>query len=193
MARAYTLKRRAENQAATRQKIVEAAVDLHTTVGPASTTVSMIAEKAGVQRHTFYAHFPDERSLFLACSGHAAARDPMPKAEAWGAVADPRERIRVGLRELYDWYGRNAALTGSVLRDAEHHPIVREMVALRRGRVIDVYREVLGAGLGSDAVRLLEVALSFYTWRSLVAEGGLAGEAAADLMARAITCRGLAG
>lgn len=188
MARAYTLKRRAENQAATRQKIVEAAVDLHTTVGPSATTVSMIAEKAGVQRHTFYAHFPDERSLLLACSGHAAARDPMPKADAWEAVADPRARAAVGLREVYAWYGRNADLTASVLRDAERHPIVREMVALRRGRVYDVYREVLGKGLGPDGLRLLDLALSFHTWRSLVGEGGLASDEAADLMARTVTC-----
>jgi AcrR family transcriptional regulator len=68
MARTYTLKRRAEQQAETRQRIVEAAVDLHS-VGPAFTTISMIAERAGVQRHTVYAHFPDERSLYLACSG----------------------------------------------------------------------------------------------------------------------------
>ena len=71
MTRTYTLKRRAEQQAETRLKIVEAAVELHSSVGPAQTTVSMVAERAGVQRHTFYAHFPDERSLLLACSGLA--------------------------------------------------------------------------------------------------------------------------
>ena len=69
MARTYTLKRRAEQQAETRRRIVEAAVELHGSVGPALTTISMVAERAGVQRHTLYAHFPDERSLFLACSG----------------------------------------------------------------------------------------------------------------------------
>ena len=69
MARKYTLKKRADQQAQTRQRIVEAAVDLHGSVGPAATTISMVAERAGVQRHTLYAHFPDERSLFLACSG----------------------------------------------------------------------------------------------------------------------------
>jgi AcrR family transcriptional regulator len=78
MSRTYTLKRRAERQAETRRRIVEAAVDLHSSIGPARTTVSMIAERAGVQRHTFYAHFPDERSLFLACSGLTLERDPLP-------------------------------------------------------------------------------------------------------------------
>ena len=84
MTRTYTLRRRAEQQAETRRRIVEAAVDLHGSVGPASTTFSMIAERAGVQRHTLYAHFPDERSLLLACSGLAHERDPLPDPEPGG-------------------------------------------------------------------------------------------------------------
>src|SRR4029077_9727775 len=88
MARTYTLKRRAEQQAETRQRIVEAAVELHSSVGPARTTVSMIADRAGVQRHTFYAHFPDERGVFVACSGLVAERDPLPDAEPWRAIDD---------------------------------------------------------------------------------------------------------
>src|SRR4051812_7605970 len=119
MTRTYTKKRRAEQQAETRQRIVEAAVALHGTIGPARTTVSMVAERAGVQRHTFYAHFPDERSLQLACSGLAFERDPLPDAEPWRTVEDPGERLRVGLRAIYDWYARNADLTACVLRDAE--------------------------------------------------------------------------
>src|SRR5215831_15504976 len=100
MSRTYTLKRRAEQQAETRQRIVEAAVDLHSSVGPALTTISMVAERAGVQRHTLYAHFPDERSLYLACSGLAMERDPPPDAAAWRGIADRRERLAAGLRAI---------------------------------------------------------------------------------------------
>src|SRR5919106_6382394 len=110
MARTYTLKRRAEQQAHTRRRIVEAAVDLHGSVGPALTNTSMVAERAGVQRHTLYAHFPDQRSLYLACSGLVAERDPLPDAEPWQGIADQRERLRVGLQAIYDWYGRNESL-----------------------------------------------------------------------------------
>src|SRR5689334_22484728 len=97
MARTYTLKKRAEQQAETRKRIVEAAVELHSTVGPSATTLSMIAEKAGVQRHTLYAHFPDERSVFMACSGLTHERDPMPTADAWREIADHSERLTAGL------------------------------------------------------------------------------------------------
>src|SRR5262247_1310204 len=97
MTRTYTLKRRAEQQAQTRRRIVEAAVDLHSSVGPALTTFSMVAERAGIQRHTLYAHFPDERSLYLACSGLAMERDPLPDAKPWREIEDRPERLRAGL------------------------------------------------------------------------------------------------
>src|SRR4051794_21050871 len=133
MTRTYTLKRRAEQQAETRLRIVEAAVDLHGSVGPALTTFSMLAERAGVQRHTLYAHFPDERSLYLACSGLVTERDPLPDAEPWRSIEDRRERLHAGLRAIYGWYERNAALAACVLRDAEHHALTRDIAELRFG------------------------------------------------------------
>src|SRR3569833_1702075 len=96
MARTYTLKRRAEQQAETRHRIVEAAVELHGKVGPARTTVSMVAERAGVQRHTFYAPFTEKRSLLMACSGLALERDPMPDAAPLKTIKDLRERLHAG-------------------------------------------------------------------------------------------------
>src|ERR1700742_1042726 len=119
MARTYTLKRRAEQQGETRRRIVEAAVELHGSVGPANTTFSMIAERAGVQRHTLYAHFPDERSLSLACSGLHYERQQLPDAAACRDIGDVRERLTTGLRAVYDWYERNAALVACVVRDGE--------------------------------------------------------------------------
>jgi AcrR family transcriptional regulator len=188
MARTYTLKRRAEQQAETRQRIVEAAVELHGSVGPALTTYSMVAERAGVQRHTLYAHFPDERSLFMACSGHVNERDPPPEAAAWRDVEDRRERIAAGLRAVYDWYGRNATLLASVLRDAEHHSLTREVNTLRFAPSMAAWHEVLGADFSLKQRAVLRLALSFFSWRSLVREGGLEQRAAVEAMVRAIDC-----
>lgn len=186
MTRIYTLKRRAEQQAQTRQRIVEAAVELHGSIGPAQTTVSMVAERAGVQRHTFYAHFPDERSLLLACSGLVAERDPLPDAKRWRAIEDPGERLRTGLRAIYDWYERNADLAACVLRDAEHHALVREITELRIGRSIAACHEVLGAKLNTGQRALLRLALSFFTWRTLKQESGLTQAEAVAAMVQAI-------
>ena len=101
MPRTYTLRKRAESQAETRRRIVEAAVELHGSIGPARATLSMIAERAGVQRHTLYAHFPDERSLFMACSELHLERVPPPDAAPWRSIEDRQERLRVGLAAIY--------------------------------------------------------------------------------------------
>ena len=188
MIRTYTLKRRAEQQAETRQRIVEAAIDLHGSVGPASTTISMVAERAGVQRHTVYAHFPDERSLYLACSGLVLERSPLPSAEPWRAIADPAARLRRGVREVYDWFAENAALAGCVLRDAESHPLTREITGLRIEPSMTSYREVLGLGLSPRQRAVLHLALGFPAWRALVRESGLTQEEAVDAMVQAVMC-----
>lgn len=188
MTRTYTLKRRAEQQADTRRRIVEATVGLHGSVGPALTTFSMIAERAGVQRHTLYAHFPDERSLFGACSELAMERDPLPDAEPWRAITDQRERLRAGLPAIYGWYERNASLVACVLRDAEYHTLTKETSDMTFGPPMAAYREVLGAQLSAKQRAVLALALSFFTWRTLAREGGLKPAAAVDAMVQAIDC-----
>jgi AcrR family transcriptional regulator len=188
MTRPYTLKRRAEQQAETRRRIVEAAIGLQGTVGPARTTFSMVAERAGVQRHTLYAHFPDERSLLLACSGRTQERDPLPDAEPWRRIDGGPERLSTGLLAVYGWYERNAALAACVLRDAEHHPLIREIVEMRLGPPLQSCQEVLGAKLSARQRTVLRLALSFFTWRTLVRDGGLKTGAAVELMVRAIEC-----
>lgn len=186
MARTYTLRRRAEQQAETRRRIVEAAVDLHSSVGPAQTTFSMVAERAGVQRHTLYAHFPDERSLLLACSGATLERDPPPDATPWRDMADRGDRLRTGLTAIYSWFERNAPRLACVLRDAEYHPLTKEIARMRMGPVMAAYNEVLGAQLGPEQRAMLRLALSFFTWRTLVREGGLTQAEAVRIMVRAI-------
>ena len=150
-----------------------------------------MAERAGVQRHV-YAHFPDERSLLMACSGLAAERDPLPASDPWRAIADPAQRLAAGLRPLYDWYERNAQRTACVLRDAEHHPLVKEVGYLRFGVPMGAYAEVLGAGLDARQRAMLRLAMSFFTWRTLARDAGLGQDAAVDAMVRAILCAGAA-
>jgi AcrR family transcriptional regulator len=191
MTRTYTLKRRAEQQAETRRRIVEAAVELHGSVGPARTTVSMVAERAGVQRHTLYAHFPDERSLLMACSGLVAERDPLPDAAPWRSIEDRRERLRAGLAAIYGWYERNAELAACVLRDADYHPLTREIGELRVAPSMAAYHEVLGARLTARQRAMLRLALSFFTWRTLVRDGGLKRGAAVELMVQAVDRAGV--
>jgi AcrR family transcriptional regulator len=189
MTRKYELKKRAERQEETRRRIVEAAVELHRTKGPARTTFSDVAALAGVQRHTLYRYFPDERELLLACSGHHFELDPPPDASEWEEVTDPGERLRVGLEELYAWYARNGDMFSSVWRDAEVHPLTREMFELRAAEPIARSRRSLADGLGKGkrVQAALDLALDFHAWRRL-SQGGLQPGEAADLMAAAVLC-----
>jgi AcrR family transcriptional regulator len=183
MKRKYELKERARRQAETRQRIVEAAVDLHTSVGPARTTISGIAERAGVERHTVYAHFPDDRTLFRACSEHWEARHPLPDVETLVEIEDPVRRLRRALAEMYAWYESVEADVALFLRDASVVPAnaeVLEEMAAGFGRLADAVsrgwprRKSVRAAIGH--------ALEFETWRSLVRRQGLSPTQAVDAM-----------
>lgn len=188
MPRKYTLRKRAEQQDETRRRITEAALELHSTVGPARTTFSMVAERAGVQRHTLYAHFPDERSLFTACSGLHQEQDPPPDATAWLEIEDPAARLRTGLGQIYAWYERNSTLIAAVLRDAEVNEALRDISQQRLGPYLAKWRLVLMPQGGSPVTgALLELALSFHSWRTLHDAG--AGSTAAGLMASLLSSR----
>jgi hypothetical protein len=115
-------------------------------------------------------------------------RDPLPEAEPWRTISDQHERLRTSLAAIYDWYERNASLAGCVLRDAEHHTLTAEIVEIRFGPYMAGYQEVLGAGLSKKQHAVLLLALSFFTWRSLVRDGDLRTPLAAQVMVRAIEC-----
>ena len=183
------MRRRAERQDETRQRIVEAAIALHTTEGPSRTTVSAIAEKAGVQRHTVYSHFPDERTLGLACSGLYAERHPLPDPETWRTIADPERRLRRGLTEWYGYYAARAEELLPIVRDMETDALTREMMTLRFRPTIERTRDVLAEPFharGARRTRLLaaiDVFLDLHTWRTL---SRAAGDDAIDVALHAI-------
>ena len=184
MPRTYQQRKRAERRAETRRRIVEAAVDLHTTVGPARTSTTAIAERAGVQRHTVYAHFPDEHALFGACSQHWRAANPFPDGERWWRIADPGQRLRAALRDVYAWYERVEDALAVLRRDASLVPAQRavtEESAAERAALADR----LAADFPSTKVVRAAIghALAFETWRSLCRDQGMSRSRAADLMA----------
>jgi AcrR family transcriptional regulator len=186
MARNYTKAKRAEQEAETRQRIVEAALALHGEVGPNATTVSMIAERAGVQRHTVYAHLPDERSVIMACSGLHAERSPLPSPAAWEAINDPAARLRAGLGVLYEWFAENEAVVAHVLCDAEQNPTLREVSGLRFGEPLAAIHASLAAGAPEKQQAATALAMSFYTWRTLTRDAGMTVPDAVALMVHTV-------
>ena len=174
--RPYRMKRRAELEEQTRRRITESAVALHEEVGPAQTSISAIAERAGVRRSTVYRHFPDEEALFDACSSHWRAANPPPDPRSWSAIDDPAERTRAALREVYAFYGRTEAMYVSLLRDEPLVPAVERRLRDFYGFLRSI-RDDLTAGRGlRGAPALVRAAighaLAFPTWRSLTAGAG---------------------
>jgi AcrR family transcriptional regulator len=184
--RRYQLRKRAEAMEATRRRITEAAMDLHGTVGPARTTLTAVAERAGVQRQTVYRHFADEEELFAACSGHFAALHPWPDAGRWRSIADPAERLRVGLDELYAWYETTEAMWTNVLRDATLVAAVDSVLEPFRA-YLDEAARALASGWGARGGRRATLlaatrhAVDFHTWRSLARDGRLGRASVVEL------------
>jgi AcrR family transcriptional regulator len=190
MARKYEMQKRAQHVEETRRRIVEAALELHELVGPARTSFSAIAERAGVERQTYYRHFPDERSLLSACSGLYMEQNPLPDPGPWRRIEDPEQRLRLGLGELYAYYEANEAMFSSVLRDAEFHEVTREVVSQRIAPVLAGLGAALAAGWarGRRTRAAIDLAVGFHTWRSLARESDLSAEQAAALMAGLARC-----
>jgi AcrR family transcriptional regulator len=189
--RKYEKKRRAEHEADTRRRITESAVELHGTVGPARTSISAIAERAGVRRSTVYRHFPDEAALFDACSSHWEAANPVPDMAPWGAIGDPDERLRTTLDELYAYYRRTEPMMDNLHRDELTMPLVAERFAGYHG-YLAAARDLLMRGRPARGRRRDEAraaighALAYTTWKSLAREQGLDDGQAAELMRRLV-------
>ena len=183
------MKKRAEAEEATRRRITESAVHLHGTLGPAHTTVSALAEHAGVRRSTVYRHFPDEATLFAACTAHWAAANPVPDIGAWAGIEDPAERVRAALGALYPYYRGTARMIENLIRDEPLSEVVRENFAGYH-QYLAAARETLMRGRRSRGrARTRERAaighaLAFTTWRSLALDEGLDDAQAVELMAR---------
>lgn len=190
--RRYKLRKRADAMEATRRRITEAAIDLHGSVGPARTTITAIADRAGVQRQTVYRHFPTEADLFAACSQLHYESDHWPDPQAWRAITDPAERLATALDELYAYYERNEAMWTNVLRD---ETLVESVASTLKGfwGYLDDLAAALGAGWGVRGARrrvLLAAArhaVDFHTWRSLARDSGLDRTAVVELASAMVT------
>ena len=185
MNRKYELKERARRQAQTRQRIVEAAADLHTSVGPARTTISGIAERAGVERHTVYAHFPDELHALPGLLQHWAAKHPLPDIATLAEIDDPVRRLRRlsarstrgTTRSRPIW--RCSFATRPSSPSGDHRPETSQLATLADAVSLGwPRRKSVRAAIGH--------ALDFETWRSLVRRQGLSRAQAVDAMARLV-------
>jgi AcrR family transcriptional regulator len=176
------MRRRAAQVDDTRRRITEAAVGLHTTVGPSETSLAAVAEAAGVTRLTLYRHFANRDELFAACMGHWRAQHPPPDADAWRSERTFEHRVRRAVTELYAWYAENGAELYPVYRDAAFTPASTHEARRRNiERMTDAIVDDSGAPPRLHAA--MNHALGFWTWRSLAVDEGCSTDEAVDLAA----------
>jgi AcrR family transcriptional regulator len=189
--RKYELKARAESQRRTRERIVQATMELHKEVGPAKTTVAEIARRADVQRLTVYNHFPEDIELFGACQAHWMELHPLPDISPALALPDPTERVRAALRGFYGWYRETAPMAEKIQRDRGAVPALDALMEQTSDARLAQLTEALAGGFRSRGRRaerqraLIRLALEFWTWRRLNREG-LDDHTAADVMSEAV-------
>ena len=192
MARRYEQRERARKHDETRQRIIDALIELHETVGAAQTTVVEVARRAGVGRMTVYNHFPTEADMVTACTSHWIALHPPPDVESWGQIADPGERLDRALAELYAYYRRTQSMWTTAYRDAALVDSLGKIMDSTWFSLLDRMVEVLAAGRGLRGARrrrvtgALRLAVDFPTWRTLTSSG-LDDGAAASVAAAFVT------
>ena len=193
MARTYTQRKRAEQQDETRTRIVDATIALHQEIGGPATTISAIAERAGVERATVYRHFPDERALLQACTGHYIAQNPPPAPAAWLAIDNAAARLHVALTEIYDYHRRTEVMSARAAIDIPQMPTLREVLGPFFAYWAQVREVLVEPWQVSDEAKPLLIAaighaVAFQTWQSLVRMQGLEDQDAVQVMERMVRC-----
>ena len=193
--RPYTQRARAERRDEIHRRITIATVHLHGTVGPARTTVSDIAKRAGVRRATVYNHFATDLELIDACSSHWFSENPPPNPAVWAEIGDPSRRVVAALKAMYEYYHSGREMLNNVLRDTELVPALKEIIQLKWSPMLEGIVGLLAEGSNSPEIESLttdsrelelraslRVALDFFTWQKL-SESGLSNKKAAKLAA----------
>src|SRR6266446_5308044 len=117
---------RTRNPDESRRALIEAAATLFNSVGYNGTDSNRIARAAGYAPGTFYTHFPDKLSIFLAVyeSWVAAEFEAMSHAlEAEGSPRTRRARLAATILDHHrKWRGFRSSLRALYATD----PVVRE-------------------------------------------------------------------
>ena len=197
--RKYRQRTRAEQQDATRQRIVEAAVELHESVGGEGATITAVADRAGVGRVTVYRHFADERQLYAACTQHYLTNHPLPDPGVWLTIEPRRERLKTALSTIYAYHRMTEKMMVRQAADTVSRPVLAELLAPLRA-YWNHARDSLAASATAPAAptrkqtALVGHFLAFGTWQSLALTEGLTDEEAVnlavDLIEASLRCAG---
>ncbi len=189
VAREYKMVKRRDKVEETRRRIAKATYELHSTIGPALTTIALISDRAGLPRQTVYRNFGNQLDLLRSCIAFGLETHPLPDPSPWQSIADPGERLHVGLTELYGWFEATEAVMTNSVRDL---PAMNE-AAQAMQPIAEVFQRMFGTLYqgwdGAEVAPLLALALDFSTWKKLRREQGMASRAITELWVDLMRCR----
>ena len=187
--RKYEMVKRREKVEETRRRIAKATYELHSTIGPASTTVAQIAERARLPRQTIYRNFPTQLDLFRGCIAFGLDLSPPPDPVAWQEIADRDQRLHSGLTELYAWFEDVEAIMTNSLRDIGALPAAAEAMQ-PLAELMQFMHDTLSTGWEIHSVSpLIRLAIDFSTWKMLRRVEGIESEAIIEFWVQLIGCR----
>lgn len=188
MARDYKMVKRRDKVEETRQRIAKATYELHSTIGPALTTISLISERSGLPRQTVYRNFGTQLEIFRSCIAFGLEINPLPDPNTWQSITDPAERLQVGLTELYKWFEATEPVMTNSIRDFGAVPESAEAMQ----PVGEVFQRIywgLADGWGPEASPVLSLAVDFTTWKKLHREQGMRSSEIVDMWLDIARCR----
>lgn len=189
--RKYSMGKRQAAVEATRQRILEATLALHSEKGIFGTSWQDIARRADVSVATVYKHFPSLDELVPACGElmYAITRPPSPDdaPEIFAGARSLEERLERLISELFDFYERGAPYIETDFQE-RRLPAVREWEAYMRNTIAGLVREaLLPAGPEERTVRAVSALLDFSTFKSFL-DREIPKEQAADIMNEVLLC-----
>ncbi|HEY8633525.1 MAG TPA: TetR/AcrR family transcriptional regulator [Candidatus Dormibacteraeota bacterium] len=189
MVREYKMVKRRDKVEETRRRIAKATYELHSTIGPALTTIALISERAHLPRQTVYRNFANQLEIFRSCIAFGLEMNPLPDPNRWQSIADPGERLQVGLTEVYEWFEATEPVMTNSLRD--HGAVPESAEAMQPvGEVFRRINETLAQGWeGPEIAPILSLAVDFATWKKLHHEHGMSSSAIVEMWQEIIRCR----
>ncbi|WP_413205502.1 GNAT family N-acetyltransferase [Rhodospirillum sp. A1_3_36] len=177
----------------TRTRLLEAAREEFSRVGPAGARVNRIAERAGVNKERIYGYFQSKEKLFEAVladtlRGHA------------DAVGPPTAEIGAYMERLYDAHPRDPGLLRLLLWEGlgfeapDHIPAEAERRALY-GKKLDLFSRAMGRPANRETAALLFTLIGIAAWPAAVPQladlmlGSAADEDSAPFDMRAFLAR----
>ena len=173
----------------TRRRIAKATYELHSTIGPAMTTIALVSERSGLPRQTVYRNFRNNLELYRGCIAFGLEKHPLPDPGGWQSITGSGERLQVGLTELYQWFEDTEPVMTNSVRD--FGAVKESAEALQPvGEIFYRMYETLRQGWhGPDAAPLLSLAVDFATWKKLHREQGMVSPAIVEMWLDIIRCR----